>query len=349
MESRVRFAQEPRDAWGVPLGCISWFYRGAVHLRNRWYDKGIGVRRLPAPVVSVGNLTAGGTGKTPMVILLSDLLKQKGAKVTVLSRGYGRSRTSSILQVSEGNGSKVSVRAAGDEPYMMAQRLKGVSIWVGADRFRAGMAAWETNHCDVFILDDGFQHRALARDLDLVVARLPRPWGNNKLIPAGPLREPVSSLKRAQLLVFTGEPDGGSQIQYSEATKPIPSIGAFLRAKNLRVMGGQQTYPVEFLRGKKAALVCAIGDPHGLGNMVRALGAELGPCLFFPDHHWYTPHDASCIKSLVGEVDLIVTTEKDIWKIRETGLDVPLLMALEVDLEVQGMGSLEALLERLMV
>ncbi len=345
VENRVSRAQEPQDGLGMFLRCSSWFYQGAVRLRNRFYDKGLGLRRLPAPVLSVGNLTVGGTGKTPLVIFLASFFRDRGLKVTVLSRGHKRERTSRVLEVSRGQGSLVSIRQAGDEPYMMAQKLQGVSVWVGADRFRAGMAAWEKAPSDLFVLDDGFQHRALIRDLDLVVARLPRPWGNNRLIPAGPLREPLSSLRRAQLVVLTGKHTGGVPAQWIQAAPGIPMLRAFLRAKTLRPMGGEELYPAEFLRGKRVALVCAIGHPDGFRELVMDLGAELGPCLFFPDHHWYTPRDAVRIRSLAQEVSLILTTEKDLWKLRETGVELPGLMVLEAELEVENRGILEALLE----
>lgn len=347
MERRVRFGEESRDGWGGFLRCASWIYEAAVRLRNKCYDRGLGLRRLPAPVISVGNLTVGGTGKTPLVMLLAARLRQKGLKVTVLSRGHKRAKTSKVLQVSSGQGSQVSIRAAGDEPYMMAQKLKGVSVWVGADRFRTGLASWEKAPSDLFILDDGFQHRRVIRDLDLVVARLPRPWGNNRLLPAGPLREPISSLKRAQMIILTGEAGLEKTVQWMHATKDAPVLRAFLRPHLLRSMGGEDTYPLEFIKGKRTALVCGIGHPEGFSRMVRFLGAELGPCLFFPDHHWYTPQDVNRIKNLAIEAQVILTTEKDIWKLEATGTQLPALMVLETRLEVENRELLEALLESL--
>lgn len=346
-EKRIRLGDDPRDGWGGLLRCASWVYEGAIRLRNSCYDRGLGLRRLPAPVLSVGNLTVGGTGKTPLVMLLASRFKKKGLKVTVLSRGHGRERASRVLQVSAGRGSRVSVRAAGDEPFMMAQKLKGVSVWIGADRFKAGMESWEEAPSDLFILDDGFQHRSLVRDLDLVVARLPRPWGNMRLLPAGPLREPISALKRAQMVVLTGEVGTEAPTQQMQAGNDIPVIRAFLKAKVLRPMGGEETYPLEFIKGKRTALVCGIGDPEGFRNTVRLLGAELGPCLFFPDHHWYTPKDANRIKNLAQEFEVVITTEKDIWKLVETGLELPSLMVVESELELENSGILEALLDGL--
>lgn len=349
MERRVRLGEEPKDRWGWLLKCASWFYEGAVRLRNRYYDQGLGLRKLPAPVLSVGNLTVGGTGKTPLVMLLASRLRQRGLRVTVLSRGHGRARTSEVLQVSAGQGSTVSIRDAGDEPYMMAQKLEGVSVWVGADRFRAGMAAWGKAPSDLFILDDGFQHRGLVRDLDLVVARLPRPWGNKRLLPAGPLREPLSSLRRAQMVVLTLQESIGTHAEWIQAENQVPVVRAFFKAKALRPAAGGESYPLEVLKGKRAALVCAIGHPEGFREMVRLLGAESGPCLFFPDHHWYTPQDVSRIQNLARDAEVVLTTEKDIWKLREIGLELPSLMVLETELEMEDRGILKAFLEGLLV
>ncbi len=345
MERRVRLGEEPSDRWGWLLKCASWVYEGAVRLRNRYYDQGLGLRKLPAPVLSVGNLTVGGTGKTPLVMLLASRLRQRGLKVTVLSRGYGRSRTSEVLEVSAGQKSKVSIRDVGDEPFMMAQKLEGVSVWVGANRFKAGLAAWEKAPSDLFILDDGFQHRSLVRDVDIVVAKLPRPWGNKRLLPAGPLREPLSSLKRAQMVVLTWQENLETHAQWIQVENHVPVVRAFLKAKALRPAAGGESYPLEFLKGKRAALVCAIGHPEGFREMVRLLGAESAACLFFPDHHWYTPQDVSRIKGLARDSEVVLTTEKDVWKLRESGLEIPSLMVLETELEIEDRGILEDFLD----
>lgn len=349
LEKRVRLGEESRDGWGGLLRCLSWLYEGVVRLRNNCYDRGLGLKRLPAPVLSVGNLSVGGTGKTPLVMLLASQLRERGLKVTVLSRGHGRAKTSEVLQVSSGQGTQVSIKDAGDEPYMMAQKLNGVSVWVGANRFRSGMAAWEQAPSDLFLLDDGFQHRSLVRDLDVVVARLPKPWGNNRLLPAGPLREPLSALNRAQLLVLTAGEGIETPAQWTQATYNLPVVRAFLKAKVLRALGGEETYPLDFLKGRRTALVCAIGHPEGFRDMVRLLGAELGPCLFFPDHHWYTPQDVNFIKDLLREAQVILTTEKDIWKLKEAGLDLPGLMVLETELEVANREVLDSFLDGLLV
>ena len=347
VEQRVGLGQEPRDRWGSLLGIASWIYWGAVELRNRWYDKGMGVRKLPAPVLSVGNLSVGGTGKTPLVMMLARKFREKGLEVAVLSRGYGRVRGVGVVEVSRGQGSRVPVSVAGDEPYMMAQGLQGVRVWVGRDRFKAGMAAWRAARPDLFIMDDGFQHRSLHRDLDLVVARSLRPWGNGRLLPAGPLREPLASLQRAHLLVLTGTWDR------EDATPPrlegvrVPVLRASLSPKTLRLMNSEQVYPLQILRGKRAGLVCAIGQPDGFRQMVRGLGAEVGPCLFFPDHHWYTPQDVALIQAMAREVELVLTTGKDIWKLMEAGPELPRLMVLEVGFEPEREDVLEAVLRRL--
>jgi tetraacyldisaccharide 4'-kinase len=340
VERRIQGQRLGTDPWAGVLGFASSAYGLGIHIR-RWCfaQRFLRVRKLPRPVISVGNLCVGGTGKTPLVILLADLLKAWGHSGAVLSRGYGRKSRRVVQVVSDGRGILCTVTEAGDEPLMMAHRLPDVWIWVGSDRHRVGVAALERGSPDVYLLDDGFQHQRLYRDLEIVVLRAPRPLGNGKLIPAGPLREPPEAVKRAQLVVInSGDITYGAAdaVDTVRALCPcVPIVRARYRPHSLWKVGDGMRISLDALKGRRVAAVGGIGHPRGLERTLDALGARVARSLFFPDHHWYTPKDIERIRGLFPHVEAVVTTEKDAWKLRETGIGDADMWALRVDMEVQ--------------
>ena len=179
-------------------------YRGLLDAREWLYGRGVlRCRALGVPVVSVGNLTVGGTGKTPAVELVVRTLLALGHRPAVLSRGYGR-RSHGIRVVADGSSMRLNADEAGDEPILLARRLPGVPVIVGAHRYGAGRVAVERFGVTALVLDDGFQHRTLAKDVEILMARARAPWGNGRLLPAGPMREPLAALARADLVVAVG-------------------------------------------------------------------------------------------------------------------------------------------------
>ncbi|HEU4402317.1 MAG TPA: tetraacyldisaccharide 4'-kinase, partial [Candidatus Polarisedimenticolia bacterium] len=199
------------SASGLPQGGLlstllappALLYRAAVRARNALYDSGrLRVHRLPCAVVSIGNLTAGGTGKTPLTSFVAGLLRDSGYRVGVASRGYRRHGTRAPLLVADGRALLVDAAHAGDEPYLIARDNPGVAVAVGADRAAAARLLLAAHNPEVIVLDDGFQHRRLGRDLDLLLLDGPDPWGNGKMLPLGPLREPLSGLARAGAIVL---------------------------------------------------------------------------------------------------------------------------------------------------
>src|SRR5512143_2175053 len=167
----------------------SWFYGRGAHLRRALYHRGMfKAKRLPAPVISVGNLAVGGTGKTPMVACLAGLWQDRGKRVVILSRGYG-GRKKKITLLSDGESIYHRPPEVGEEPYWLARTLPGVVVYTGANRYAAGMSAWQKFKPDLYLLDDGFQHFQLHRCLDLVLLDAASPFGNGHLLPRGPLRE----------------------------------------------------------------------------------------------------------------------------------------------------------------
>jgi tetraacyldisaccharide 4'-kinase len=313
--------------------------RGITGLRNALYDRGIlPSRRLELPVVSAGNLTVGGTGKTPMVAWLARALLDRGRKPGVLSRGYRG--TSGGLN---------------DEGRLLDSILPDVPHVQRADRVAGGIEL-EGRGVDVILLDDGFQHRRLARDIDLVLVDATRPWGLpepapgeepvRSLLPRGLLREDLDSLARASAIVVTRSDQveaaclAALEVELEEHAPGIPLLLAAHRPRALR--DGGESHPVEALRGRRVQLVSGIGNPNSFERIARSLGAEVAGVHAFPDHHDFTPLDLE--DPIAGEGELLVTA-KDAVKIE--GLGVPHLV-LEVELELtRGLPVMYALLDAL--
>ena len=263
-----------------PLSAI---FGAGVALRNALYDRGVfKVRKLVRPVVSVGNLSVGGSGKTPFVILLGQLLKQRGISFDVLSRGYGRASGETAVVDADGPPEQF-----GDEPLLIARRLE-VPVIVGADRYQAGQLAEKQFDSKLHLLDDGFQHRRLHRDFDIVL--LPAADLAGTLLPVGRLREPLSSLRRADAVAAEADASYGTatvwKVNRELLLPPLPS---------------------------PAAAFCGIARPAQFFAQLRTLGIRLADTASFPDHHRYTTSDIDRLLRLrtsCGAKDFI-TTEKD--------------------------------------
>jgi tetraacyldisaccharide 4'-kinase len=263
-------------------------FGAGVQIRNSFYDRGAcRVRKLRGPVVSVGNLSVGGSGKTPFVLLLGELLKAREVKFDILSRGYGR-QTRGVALVDPAG----SARDFGDEPLLLARRLK-MPVVVGEDRYTAGVFAESRFLPQLHILDDGFQHRALARDFDIVLVT-PED-ARDRLLPAGRLREPLTSLHRADAVVLTS---GASPDSF-------PLDGKLVwRARRAILPKGVPSRPVVF---------CGIARPKNFLLQLRAASIEPVAEAFYRDHHFYTEKDIRDLMQLRqhSEADGFVTTEKD--------------------------------------
>lgn len=293
------------------LHLLSLLYRSAVAARNQLYDRGLlRQEKLPCPVVSVGNLTVGGTGKTPTVILLATMLREKGHRPAVLSRGYGGSARARITTVSDGKRILMGWRQSGDEPVLIARSVPGVPVLTGPRRILTGRVAVERFGADVLILDDAFQHRALFRDLDIVMLDATRPFGNGYLLPRGPLREPPEALRRAHLLIRTG---GTEREEPPRGVPPLPVFRGVHRPRELVEAATGRALPLTELRGVKVCAFAGIGSPEAFRQSLTALGAEVVAFRAFPDHHPYTLHDLEALRRQAGESggERIVTTEKD--------------------------------------
>ncbi len=267
---------------------LSSLYGAAIATRNLLYDRGwLPQRKLGAPVISVGNISAGGAGKTPFVILLGELLQARGLRFDVLSRGYGR-KTSGVLEVDPAG----SAAEFGDEPLLIARRLS-VPVVVGESRYDAGRFAEAKFPTEFHLLDDGFQHRGLARDFDIVLVT-PED-GRDHLLPSGRLREPLLSLRRADAVVLAS---GASADAFPLQDKLV------WRVRRGIVAGNVPTRPVAF---------CGIARPQNFFLQLRTAGIEFAAEAVYRDHHAYSESDIRDLLALKhrSEADGFVTTEKD--------------------------------------
>jgi tetraacyldisaccharide 4'-kinase len=300
-----------------PLSLAAALFRAAAALRSALYDAGIlRAARAAVPVVSIGNLAVGGAGKTPAAIAVARRLLARGRRVAVLSRGYGAARSDARV-VSDGARLLLGPAEGGDEPVLVARRL-GVPVLCGPRRAELARAAVAEHRADALLLDDGFQHRGLARDLDVVVLDAANPFGNGRLLPAGPNREPRSALRRAGLVWL-------SRIDQAE-----PSALAALRALAREATGRDavesrhapveladgtlsRIFPLDALRGRRVLLLAGIARPAGFRRTLAGLGADVRAEALFPDHH---PFSEPELRRVLRDADaagceLVVTTEKD--------------------------------------
>jgi len=266
-------------------------------------------RRLPVPVVSVGNLTVGGSGKTPLVAAIAAHLAARGRRVAILSRGYGRV-TRGVRVASRGMGPEGSPAEIGDEPHLLAEMLPGVALVVGEHRYAAGLHALAEIEPppDLFLLDDGFSHVALARDLDLLAFPVERPWGNGRLLPFGTLREPLSAARAAQAVILTGldRPLDGAAVALERALAPFGFAGSAFAA-------GVAARLVPPLAGsRRVVLATGIAHPERARRTARALGLDVAEHLVFPDHHSFPPASLERIersRQSTGAAAIVVTAK----------------------------------------
>ncbi|MDF1526230.1 MAG: tetraacyldisaccharide 4'-kinase [bacterium] len=304
----------------IPLSAI---YRGISSFHRYLYRSSVlTCHRLPRPVVSVGNLTIGGGGKTPLTMWLAENLMASGVKVAVLTRGYGRIHGG--LRIVEERDTWEDV---GDEPVLMASKIRGATVVVSRDRFAAGRKVLETRDVDLFLLDDGFQHFALDRDLDIVVVDGHRRFGNGRLLPAGILREPVSRLNDADLVVVTKAKQADPEFEgFLNRHSKASVFWADYRPLGLSLVSpGEPTVTGDRPDGLFVAF-CGIAGPEGFRETLTRAGIEVVELLTFPDHHPYSASDINMIQetALRKEAVGLVTTEKDAARWNHPNLSLPL-------------------------
>ncbi|MEX2207549.1 MAG: tetraacyldisaccharide 4'-kinase [Myxococcota bacterium] len=297
----------------APLALAELPYAAGAWLHRRMYEAGLRARvRLDARVVSIGNLAVGGSAKTPVAAFLARSLHARGVRVALLSRGVGGTRTRETCVVADGERILLAADEAGDEPVLLAASAPGVPVLAGVQRVALGRRAITEFGARVLLLDDGFQHHRLARDLDLVCLDARLGLGNGHVLPRGPLREPVSALSRAHALVFTratpgdAPPPGASRLPAA-----VPQLRVGVRKLGLRPLAGGERAALATLRGARVGLLAAIARPDRLERELGELGAVVVEQRVFRDHHRYRRDDLAGL-----DPDLRwVTTAKDAVKL----------------------------------
>ena len=309
------------------MNLLSAAYGQIAQARRAWYARRPHVRRrLPVPVISVGNLSVGGSGKTPTVASLAKLLLATGARPAVLSRGYARRDvTEGVLVVSDGRLVYEPVERSGDEPQLLARTLPGVPVLVSSDRYLAGMLAHRRFGVTVLLLDDGFQHLELDRDIDLLLVR-PEDI-QDTLLPAGRLREPLSAAQAASAIVVPGAYAEAAPVAAMLGKGPVFTLDQEFATPRLVRPFGDAVPEGAFGTSRRLVAVAGIARPERFFKTVEALGWEIAQPMVFRDHHWFTPKDVEEIHDLVQMLGAggVITTEKD--AVRLTSMALPLDIA----------------------
>ncbi len=318
---------------------LSQLYSLAMRVRAWLYRRGvISRRRLRNPVISVGNLTVGGTGKTPFVAYLAGVLKSAGYQPVILSRGYRGKAEHSTLVVSDGRKVLCDAASSGDEPFLLASQLPGVRVAVGKDRHRSGtLVEQDAGDRVVHILDDGFQHLRLKRNLDILLVDATDPFGGGKLLPAGRLREPLAAMGRADLVVITrshlvGEiADLEAVIRRHNKLTPISyfyhdTVGVF-------DLKSRRQFRTRAFMGRRVIALAAIGNPGLFIQDLEHYQMDVRDQLLFPDHHPYSQSDLDQALESVDEhgAEALMTTEKDAVRLQALEFGAGRIFVLKIE------------------
>jgi tetraacyldisaccharide 4'-kinase len=315
-------------------------YTAAVRWRNRRYDRGAAaVHRVGVPVVSVGNLTLGGTGKKPLVHWIAAWFRRRGVRVAVVSRGYGADKAG----------------AANDEALQLRWLLPGVPHVENPDRVAAAERAIREFDSQAIVLDDAFQHRRIARDLDIVLLDALEPFGFGHVFPRGLLREPIDGLRRAGAVILTRadliEPKNRDEIWQSVRRYAPGAIGAeAVHAPRTLISADGKQMPLESLRGRSVAAFCGIGSPAGFRHTLEACGCRLADFREFPDHHRYTPNDVDVLAKWSQGLgaEALLCTCKDLVKLQVDRIGGRPLSGVKIEIEFRtGQEALESRLQTL--
>jgi len=324
----------------VIASVLSFFYLGVINFRNLLYDKKIFKEtKLPCPVISVGNITVGGTGKTPCVIMLARMLQKNDFKPAVISRGYGGRSVNPVNIVSNGDKILLDSETAGDEPCLIAQELKNVPVITGANRIATGRAAIDKFGANVIICDDAMQHRQIFRDINMVLLDNRSLNEKNRIFPRGRLREPIKELRRADTIILTRTDETqqtGEKIGAILKTKEMPVFKSIHKPKDIIRADVNEQKPVSELKEKKIYAFCGIAQPDSFRKILLSAGARILSFDVFPDHHHYKKSELEKIRNgFIGDHgDYLMTTEKDAVRLRNYPEFLKILSVLRVEMEI---------------
>jgi tetraacyldisaccharide 4'-kinase len=339
-------------SWGNPEGFserlqaellkpLSWFYGLGNEMHRLWHQSVLKPAKLSVPVISVGNITCGGTGKTPVVISLSQYLSGIGLKVCVVSRGYRKQGQQALTIVCDGQGNFADCRESGDEPLLIAQSVPNVVVIVGANRLQACNKAIEQFGCDIILLDDGFQHYRLDRELDIVLLDYADDLANDSLLPAGRLREPLNQLKRAGHIVITKLPPKYDHARLRRIKATAVNIAPHASVNTCRFISRGLTAipfgpiaPFRSIKNHTVVAFCGLARPESFFSMLKEEGLNVVAQKSFPDHHWYEARDLEALRQLkkTNNATLLITTQKDAVKLLALG-NTDDILALVIDTE----------------
>jgi len=331
---------------------LSLFYCSAIKIRSLIYKYGL-IRQfqLSCTVISVGNITWGGTGKTPAVIMIAKQLQEMGKRVAVLSRGYRREKKKGEMSVvSDGSRVILSPRETGDEPYLLSKNLPGVPIIVGKNRIKSGRYAVDNFGTEVLVLDDGFQYWRLKKNLEILTIDSSNPYGNGYLIPRGQLREPISDLCRGEIFLLT-RTDLVSRNVLDTLITELHSLNSEAiiletvhQPKSLQTLLSDEKRGLDFIKDRKVVAFSSIGNPYSFEKTLENLSAKIVRIFQFPDHYYYSQKDLlkieeTCRNGLEKGETVLITTEKDGVQLKravspETEAILRKIWVLKVELEI---------------
>lgn len=316
--TKLHYKKNPTNLERTLLLCLtpaSFAYCTAVNLRNFLYKKNILPSYKPtAATISIGNLTTGGTGKTPITAALANYLTKKGFKTAILSRGYGsKLNPKEVNIISDGEKIYYNAEKGGDEPVWLAENCPKTAVLTSSDRVKIAKYAQNVLGCNILILDDGFQHLKLKRDINIAVVDSQKQFGNGKVLPAGPLREPAENISRADKIIVVNK--GGSLSEIQGLNFKTYTLCSFLTDYIYEI------HSLEKLQNTSQSVLAfsAIGQPEQFYNLIKETGYNLVKTIDFNDHHIYTPDDINLIVQSAKDnnAQIIMTTEKDAVKVKE--------------------------------
>ncbi|HMF57133.1 MAG TPA: tetraacyldisaccharide 4'-kinase [Pyrinomonadaceae bacterium] len=338
----------------APLGAL---YSAATWARLNLYRAGaLRIYDLGAPTISIGNITTGGTGKTPMVEWVARVLADEGRRVSILTRGYARDDARKLVVVTDGKRILADAREGGDEPRMLAEKLLGKAAVI-SNKDRVAASHWAKQHLysDAFILDDGFQHLRVARDLNIVIVDATNPWGGGRLLPMGRLREPKSSLSRADCIVVTRANHAQNLDSLREEIKTLsggkPVFISHTQTTGIRILRGEEERSEASATSipQPVGAFCALGNPLQFFSQVKADGYSTAFTRSFPDHHFYSQHDVDALLSEARSsgAQALITTAKDAVKLRSLRFDLPCYV-LEIEMRFEDESGIRRMIRNAM-
>jgi len=322
----------------IILGLLSQLYHCIMSIRNLLYDRGIlKTIRLPVPVVAVGNLTHGGTGKTPLVIALAALFQKQGYKVGIITRGYKRNPHGQII-IKDGKSLLAPPSSSGDEPYLIAQKTKAAVIIADANRIAAGWRAISDYHCNLLIADDAYQHRRLYRDLNLLLWDGSSEPQNERVAPLGRMRESWRGLRRADILFIsrTTQIPESMNLFFQQHQPDLIRAALPVSIQSIIHYGSHETIPIDEIKNRRLLAFCGLGNPQQFFKTLQELSPAEVIRKSFPDHHKYNELELSRLaaEAARSHCDYLITTEKDAVNLPEAAQALPNLLILQITCRV---------------